>query len=252
MTTQTTTQDIAPLFRVVQPSDTQIALSDLRFDNAANNYTFNEMYVGLCCYNPATDATYVTIQNKTFGQYLEETANNEIGFIVNVAAPSSVGSTINYFCFPFFCTQPNGTTFYPVPFAKQTISVERQAQGQIRTGVIAFIFNDTESPMYYRGYVYNGTEMDRTATYRLLGLRSNNKNDVVYTLGSGSVTIPAKSTVYIPSNVGGKFTDVLTINQIQYVYCELKQGEALLGDEVIVSSVIRQADPNDPPFAPHA
>lgn len=252
LSTQTTTKDIAPLFRVVQPSDTQIALSDLRFDNAANNYTFNEMYVGLCCYNPSTETAYTTIQNKSFGQYLEETANNEIGFIVNVAAPSSVGSTINYFCFPFFCTQPNGTTFYPVPFAKQTISVKREAQGYIRTGVDAFLLNGTTSPLYYRGYVYNGTSSAKTATYRIIGLRSGDKYDQVVVLASGTVTVPAMSTAYMPSSVGGKYTDTLYINQIQYVYCELKQGELYIGDEISVSPVIRNADPNDPPYTPYA
>lgn len=253
-TSQTSTTNIAPLFEVAVSNDKQIALTDLRLAGQSWDNTFAKMYVGLCCYNTNTQNTYYTIVNKTYEEYLEETKNNEIGFGVDVAAPSSTNATYTYFCFPFFCSTPTGTTFHPVPVSSQNITVKRIQEGKVSYYISSFILQGTTSPLYYRAYIYNGTANSKTMTYRILPLSSSNKNDVISSVTnqfpSGTITVPAGGVAYIPDENGGKFTDGLYINQINYMYCELKQGEAYVG-EGYPSEVIRNAAPEDPPYYPY-
>lgn len=159
-TSQTTSASIAPLFSLAKSSDTQIGITDLRVNGMSHDTTFQDMYVGICCYNIDTEQAYISISTNVFREYLIEQQNNEIIFSVGVVAPSSTGSSYTYLCFPFFCSQPNGTTFYPIPFAKQNISVRKiqQVIESMYTQVDAFVYQGEYTPLYYQARFTNNTQ----------------------------------------------------------------------------------------------
>lgn len=159
-TSQTTSASIAPLFQLAVSSDRQIALSDLRVNGVSADSTFDDMYVGMCCYNTSTQQAYTKISSNKFGEFLVGQQNNEIILSVDVVAPSSTGSSYQYMCFPFFCSQPNGTTFYPIPMAKQYITLKKTQQvvESMYTQVDAFVYQGTYTPLYYQARFTNNTQ----------------------------------------------------------------------------------------------
>lgn len=240
---------ISPYFRITRAGDPyQLSIEELRFETADWAYTFKDMYLGMCARRVSDGAVYYSIMTQTYSEYLASTQHDEVSVGVSIPAPTS--GTQSYYCFPFFATgQTIGyNTMYPVPMSSQTISVYRLSQQVIRAVGEAFLFRDTTRPMYYRGYIYNGRYTDATFTYRLIGLGSNDKYDEVYVLDSGTITVPARSTAYIPSEQGGQYTDTLYINQINYMYLELRQGEYNPVTEISISPVNRSAETFDPPW----
>lgn len=159
-TSQTTSASIAPLFSLAKSSETQIGITDLRVNGMSHDTTFQDMYVGMCCYNIDTEQAYISISTNVFREYLIEQQNNEIIFSVNVVAPSRTGSSYTYLCFPFFCSQPNGTTFYPIPMARQNITLKKiqQVVETIYTQVDAFVYQGEYTPLYYQARFTNNTQ----------------------------------------------------------------------------------------------
>lgn len=246
---ESSTGVISPYFRITKAGDAyQLSIEELRFNNADYAYTFKDMYLGMCARRISDGAVYYAIMTQTYSEYLASTQHDEVSVGITVPTPSS-GSQ-SYYCFPFFAssTSVGNNTMYPVPLSSQTISVYRLSQQTIRAVGEAFIFKDTVKPLYYRGYIYNGRYTDNTFSYRLIGLGSNNKYDEVYVFASGTITVPARSSAYIPSVNGGQYTDTLYINQIQYMYLELRQGELDPVTEIAISPVNRNAETFDPPW----
>lgn len=246
---ESSTGQINPYFRITRAGDPyQLSIEELRFETADWAYTFKDMYLGMCARRTSDGAVYYAIMPQTYSEYLASTQHDEVSVGISIPAPTS--RTQSYYCFPFFATGQTigNNTMYPVPLSSQTISVYRLSQQIIRAVGEAFLFRDTIKPLYYRGYIYNGRYTDATFTYRLLGLKSNDKNDIAYELASGSISVPARSTAYIPSEQGGQYTDTLYINQINYMYLELRQGEYNPVTEISISPVIREAETFDPPW----
>lgn len=240
---------INPYFRVTKAGDEyQLSIEELRFNNADYAYTFKDMYLGMCARRTSDGATYYAIMSQTYSAYLASTQHDEVS--VGITVPTPTSGSQSYYCFPFFASTPSvgSNTMYPVPMSSQTITVNRLSQQVVRAVGEAFLFRDTVSPLYYRGYIYNGKYSDMTFTYRLIGLGSHDKYDEVYVLASGSITVPARSSAYIPSETGGQYTDTLYISQIQYMFLELRQGELNPVTEESISPVSREAETFDPPW----
>lgn len=156
-----TTALINPYFRITRAGDPyQLSIEELRFDSASWDYTFKDMYLGMCARRVSDGAAYYTIMSQTYSQYLASTQHDEVSLNISVPVPSS--GTYTYYCFPFFAT---GTTIgyntmYPVPMSSQNIVVKKAPQviENMYTMVDAYVYEGTHSPLYYQARFVNNTQ----------------------------------------------------------------------------------------------
>ena len=234
-TSQTTSASIAPLFQLAVSSDKQIALSDLRVDGQSADTTFDNMYVGMCCYNTSTQQAYTAISSKIFKEYLVDQQNNEIIFSVSVVAPSSTGSSYQYMCFPFFCSQPNGTTYYPIPMAKQYITLKKTQQvvEKMYTMVDAFVYQGTYTPLYYQARFVNNTSsvfnnLNSGYTWQIWAV---DYDGVMFDrVAQGTLgRVEAKGSVYLPNNGRNEYRwESDKYQRTQYLVCNIYYNGSLV------------------------
>lgn len=156
-----TTALINPYFRITKAGDPyQLSIEELRFDTASWDYTFKDMYLGMCARRVSDGAAYYTIMSETYSQYLASTQHDEVSLNISVPVPSS--GTYTYYCFPFFAT---GTTIgyntmYPVPMSTQNVVVKKAPQviENMYTMVDAYVYEGTHSPLYYQARFVNNTQ----------------------------------------------------------------------------------------------
>lgn len=228
-----------------------LTLDDLRVDGHSISDTFSQFYFGFVLYNASYQ--YAATMQETYGNIVA--TFSEIGLnIQGVAAPLGNGQTRSFRVIPFFSTTPftsfpsqfNGT-LYPLPFAECSAIVTRSTQVIIPT-VLMWTLSGQSNPLYYQFKIYNSYQTAwNNLTVNIWALRSYNIND---TYGSAILT----TTVNVPANDSYtsarlEITDNLLIYNIlancPYVGIELRNGPRLAYS---VSSIIIDADPNDPPY----
>lgn len=261
-TTYATTSafEIAPYFNIVPRGDQyQISLGELR-SSVGQVVNFSGMYLGVCCvdpdsYNSSTNTfsrLYYSIMQQTYGEYLDNLQIDELGYVIEVVAPSTNYAQYNYKCFLFFSTQPTmgDNSIYPVPIATQTITVERRNEiaRYVQAYANAYVLQDETRPLHYRGYIWNNTANDlNNIEYEIHGLRSNNWFDTSAVFLRGTISVPAGQVVYLPDADGTTYNDLqLIIDNTQYIKCQLNNVANIQSRNI--QPVYRNVIPGDEPF----
>lgn len=227
-----------------------ITLDDLHINGHSISDNFGEWYFGICLYysNTVRYASTMADKYKTIQASL-----SEIGLSVrNVSVPGS-GSRI-YRAIPFFASIPFDTmpsnyqgSLYPIPFAECQLRITRTQDPYIMV-LMYSLMNDTSDKLYYQYKIVNPTNTQRTYTVNVWALRSYNIND---TYGSvvrtdNSISVSANSSYTLPLQT---ITDGIRVRDIlanaPFVGAEMRVGEPRVGYSI--SSIIIDADPNDPP-----
>lgn len=256
---QGTVAQINPYFRITRAGDLyQLSLEELRFDGTSWDYTFGNMYLGMCARRVSDGATYYGIMSQTYTDYLASTQHDEVSFGINVPTPSS--GTYSYYCFPFFSTQPtiSNASFFPVPMSIQTINVKRLVVNNYVNAVVnAWMYQDTWTPLYWYAEIFNNTQSKFGGSqYRYEIWTTNYNGQWEYRIAQGDIPeIEAGSSFYIPSSSGAVNNNwgQIETTSTQYLICLVYYNNSLLSNSVvnmIPSYINRDVMPGDEPFLP--